>query len=799
MKFGRQLELNANPDWLDHYIAYSRLKKITYQEERTAAEHLSTHGTDAEVPESLKKSEAFREGLEQELVRIVSFYESTETELFERVDQLLRRCRDERIRREQEADEKEETLAFPIWWEGAWSETLELPRTQHQSQSRTLARLSEHDEEIRVETASITSDREIHFQHSGYASAATSVFELSDDDELIDEARQLFIALSELERYVELNRTGFEKILKKHDKVRETSLRKWFMDGRVGSMRPFQRVSLNALRLRTLRVEIAHGFAANIDNQRKNAALLRRHLRERITISRNTVWRDMINRERMVSTVDVAEQADIEAAMDRPRREITLFGRSFLVPNVPRSILLGVPCLVIFIVLLCVETFSTLPERRCFALLVFASLFWAFEVIPLFATSMLIPLLVVVLGVLRDADGHQLPAPIATKTVFGSMFTPVIMLLLGGFAIAAAFSKYHIARRIAAVVLSKAGTRPPVVLLANLLVAAFLSMWISNVAAPVLCFSLLEPVLRSLPASSNYGKSLVLGIALASNVGGMMSPISSPQNMIALDIMKPAVSWGEWFAVALPVACISLAIVWILLMLVYRPHRENAANIAMRRHDEPFGWRQYFIIVVTVATVILWCVESQIKDYVGDMGVLAIIPLACFFGTGLLTKEDFNNFLWTVIMLAMGGIALGQAVNSSGLLKTIAELISEMEEGFSLWAVLAVFALLMMVVATFVSHTVAALVILPVVNEVGNSLPDQHARLLVMVCVLICSGAMGLPVSGFPNMTAIMLEDSMGRNYLRTLDFIKVGVPATFFATVTAVSVGYGILLALGF
>ncbi|RKP28101.1 Sodium:sulfate symporter transmembrane region-domain-containing protein [Syncephalis pseudoplumigaleata] len=621
----------------------------------------------------------------------------------------------------------------------------------------------------------------------------------SDDDELKDEARQLFMLLSELERYVQLNRSGFDKILKKHDKVMGTTMRKWFMNDRVELARPFKSETQSNLRRKILRVEILHAFAARIDSSRKNGTLLRRLLRDKITFSRNTVWRDMINRERMMSAVDVDSPSVDEPARDKPRRHVTIFGRRVPLPIPSRNLLLAIPCIAIFIVLLCLPIMNNSSERNCLALLVFASLFWAFEIIPLFATSMMVPFLAVVLGVMRDDAGQALAAPAATKVIFSAMFSSVIMLLLGGFAIAAAFSKYHIARKIAAVVLSKVGTHPAVVLMSNMLVAAFLSMWISNVAAPVLCFSLLEPVLRSMPATSNYGKSLVLGIALASNVGGMMSPISSPQNLISIDVQHPQPSWGSWFAVSIPVALVSLVGVWVLLMFAYRPHRERDTAVTMRKYNDAFGWKQYFIMGVTIGTVILWCIETKIKDYVGDMGVLAIIPLVAFFGTGLLTKEDFNNFLWTVIMLAMGGIALGQAVKSSGLLHTIAMAISSAEENFSVWTVTAVFALLMAVIATFVSHTVAALVILPVVNVVGMNMADPHPRLMVMVSTLICSGAMGLPVSGFPNMTAIMLEDSMGRNYLKTIDFIKVGVPATLFTTLISVSVGYGILISLGF
>ena len=55
----------------------------------------------------------------------------------------------------------------------------------------------------------------------------------------------------------------------------------------------------------------------------------------------------------------------------------------------------------------------------------------------------------------------------------------------------------------------------------------------------------------------------------------------------------------------------------------------------------------------------------------------------------------------------------------------------------------------------------------------------------------MCSGAMGLPVSGFPNMTAIALEDATGRTYLTTWDFLKVGVPGSLLAYTVVVSVGY--------
>ena len=84
------------------------------------------------------------------------------------------------------------------------------------------------------------------------------------------------------------------------------------------------------------------------------------------------------------------------------------------------------------------------------------------------------------------------------------------MLLIGGFTIAAALSKHFIAKSLASLALSRI-RRPSLVILANMGIAAFASMWISNVAAPVLCFSLAQPILRNLPAGHQFPKALVMG------------------------------------------------------------------------------------------------------------------------------------------------------------------------------------------------------------------------------------------------------------------------------------------------
>lgn len=273
-------------------------------------------------------------------------------------------------------------------------------------------------------------------------------------------------------------------------------------------------------------------------------------------------------------------------------------------------------------------------------------------------------------------------------------------------------------------------------------------------------------------------------------MGGAASPIASPQNLIALKYMTPQPGWGKWFFIALPVCIVSLILIWLLLLVTFRPGR-NTTIVPIRPMKEKFTGIQLFICIVTLVTIGLWCFSHQLDGIFGDMGVIAIIPMALFFGTGILTKEDFNNFLWTIIILAAGGLALGKAVNSSGLLATIATSISDRVVGLSLYGVLCVFSALIGVVATFISHTVAALIVLPLVQEVGNSMADPHPNILVMAAVLMASAAMGLPTSGFPNMTAIMMETETGHRYLSVKHFITRGVPSSILAYGVIVTVGY--------
>ncbi|KAJ6005414.1 hypothetical protein N7451_003358 [Penicillium sp. IBT 35674x] len=840
MKFSHSIQFNAVPDWSSHYIAYSNLKKLIYTLEKQVNRSEAPGGTDVESAPLLgaqitNPDGIFKRALDAELEKIYTFFEQKQVEIFQLTDQLMR---DATVY----LNDTDGVNMDPV------SETV-IKASSHRSrnglgQRRRSSAISDEDgDSDDAQSASLGNLRHRTQSTDGESTTDAQPGDMADsaffgqassrglpgseigDQDFLDlynngiglkkRLVEVYVSLCELRSFIELNKTGFSKALKKYDKTLFRNLRREYLNSVVSQALPFTEETMATIDAHIDKIEGVYAEIVTRGNRSLASRELRLHLREQLVWERNTVWREMIAIERRGQALNVGIRQTLLGTDEDPetarrqgdKQEIltteisTPLGR-IQFPLWFCSLSFGTLVLsfAVFGALLSLRIMDTPEQQNCLAMLVLVSILWSTEAIPLFVTSLLIPFLVVVLGIMRSEDKpHKRLGPKeATGVVFGAMWTPVIMLLLGGFTIAAALSKYDIARRMAMFVLSKAGSKPHVVLLTNMFVSMFLSMWISNVASPVLCYSIIQPLLRNLPPESNFAKSLVLGIALAANVGGAASPIASPQNIIALQNMYPSISWGTWFFISLPVCIISILLIWGLLLVTFHPGR-NQNIVPMRPVKDRFTGIQYFISAVTLGTIALWCVSHQLEHVFGDMGVIAIIPLVLFFGTGILNKEDFNNFLWTIIILAAGGLCLGKAVTSSGLLHTIAAGITARVEHLSLYSVLLVFCALILVIATFISHTVAALIILPLVRQIGVSMEDPHPNLLVMASALMCSVAMGLPTSGFPNMTAIMTEvPQTGQRYLHVRHFLSRGIPSSLMSFVVIVTIGYGLMVVAG-
>ncbi|KIJ62970.1 hypothetical protein HYDPIDRAFT_182597 [Hydnomerulius pinastri MD-312] len=862
MKFSSALKFNAVAEWWDEYIAYDVLKRHIYQLEKQQ-HSLNRSYTDLEANERTALVDnsdvstvdsVFIPLLDKELKKITLFYEAQEKELADELAEL------EELVAEQDAaglaagehymddyeddddddDDDDEQIGDHVHFEDRPAPKRRRrksssagygPRSQSGTRRNTSGHrwsisssegvagdmeASTHSLNPRGSSASkspMSRARDLANRFRGMKDSIASLGEetvwtaktsYAWDTRLLFKRRitNLYVAVSALKSYVEVNYSGFRKILKKYDKVTYSELKDRYMHQLVESAVPFTQSSKDKLNASINQLVSLYAKCVTGDDTSVALQQLKFHQRENIAWERNTVWRQMIGQER-------------RGAVDGPEAIIgatLVHGEENGIANIPTplgrfkltrkkiSLLIAI---FVFLVLLNVQVVEGAEANKCFAILIFSTIMWASEAIPLFVTSTLVPFLLVVFRVIRSDDGDALTTANATKYIFSVMFSPTIMLLIGGFTISSALSKTNIDRILITRVLSLAGTKPSSVLLAFMGVSCFASMWISNVAAPTLCFTLIRPILRTLPAGSSFAPCLILAIALAANIGGQSSPISSPQNLIAIGEMDPPLDWANWFAVALPVSIISILLIWLLLLVSYRPSRspdgEGEIEIrSIRPTRESFTLKQYWVTFVCLATIMLWCIEHEIEDFIGDMGVIAIIPIVAFFSTGVLKKDDFEQFAWTIVFLAMGGVALGKGVTSSGLLSTVDGTIHQILAGRSLYTIVLVLSPVVLIISTFISHTIASVLLVPIAKEVGQSLPGNRANLLIFITGLICSAGMGMPVSGFPNQTAATQEDDLGQLYLTNIDFLKNGVPASVIATLVVATVGFVLMTAIG-
>ena len=309
--------------------------------------------------------------------------------------------------------------------------------------------------------------------------------------------------------------------------------------------------------------------------------------------------------------------------------------------------------------------------KRCLAILVCVSTLWATEAVPLYVTSLLIPILTVATqallpggppcpatdGACKQLRFTPLGAPAAAKEICGQFFDPTVLLFMAGFSIGAVLEKYRLSNMIASVLLKPFGNKPENVLLGIMSLGCFLSMWISNVPSSVLCVSLAQPIINQLPQRDPYAKALLIGIAISNNIGGMTTPIASPQNVIAFNWCGQAgagMTFGGWLCITVPFCTALLLASWCIIRARYPPMLRALQISDLTREQPRMNRDQMLALLVTSSTVLAWAFWKPLglEPYFGSMGLVGLVPIAFFFTAGLLDRNDFHNALnWSVLIL----------------------------------------------------------------------------------------------------------------------------------------------------
>lgn len=413
----------------------------------------------------------------------------------------------------------------------------------------------------------------------------------------------------------------------------------------------------------------------------------------------------------------------------------------------------------------------TVIQHRLLAIFVLAALLWILEPVPVFATSLLIITLEVImlsdqgLAAFRSDSIEGLGPLLAYQDIFSAFSSPIIVLFLGGFSLAIAASKYELDVNLSRVLLKPFGTKPVNIMLGLMLLTALFSMFMSNTATTVMMLSLLTPIIVALPKQDLGIKALVLAIPVAANTGGIATPIGTPPNAIALQYLtgENSVSFIEWMQMGVPYVILQLGFAWWLLQKLFPFESENI-NLTFSGHFQR-SWQAVITYITFAGTIVLWLTTSWhgMNTY-----VVAIIPLAIFTLTGIIGKEEIKQINWEVLWLVAGGIAIGIALDKTGLAAAMATSIDY--NSFGLLLVILVFMLVCWIMANFISNTAAANLLMPIAVAVATSIGEVSLQLILVVVAFSASLGMILPVSTPPNSLAY------ATGFIDGKDMAKVGI-----------------------
>ena len=400
----------------------------------------------------------------------------------------------------------------------------------------------------------------------------------------------------------------------------------------------------------------------------------------------------------------------------------------------------------------------SLVEHRLIAIFAMATLFWIFEPIPIYATSLVIILLELVMvsdkGIyFFRMTNENLGQLLSYKSIMATFASPIILLFLGGFFLAMAATKYRLDLNLARVLLKPFGKNPKFVMLGLMIITAVFSMFMSNTATTAMMLALLTPILSVFQREDRGKIAIVLAIPVAANIGGIGTPIGTPPNAIALKYLTGdmAIGFGQWMSFAVPYVIVFLLFAWMLLIKFY-PAKTPQIELKIKGKFLK-NWKAITVYSTFAITLLLW-----LFDFIHGMNsyIVALIPVAVFSVTGIINKEDLRLISWDVLWLVAGGIALGMGLEESGLSKHLIESIPF--GAFSPYVIVLLTTFLTLLMANFMSHTATANLLLPIMAALGTSImsltPLGGAMMLILAVTMASSIAMALPISTPPNALA---------------------------------------------
>lgn len=450
----------------------------------------------------------------------------------------------------------------------------------------------------------------------------------------------------------------------------------------------------------------------------------------------------------------------------------------------------------------------------------FAAVLWVTGALPLSVTALCVPVLLTAFGVSSMEDA------------LSGFADPVVFLFLGTFVLAAALQEHGIDRLVAFALVRRIGSTPRRAVFGVMAATAVLSMVISNTATAALMAPVAIGIVQSADGGRNFRVAMLLGVAYAASVGGVATLIGTPPNAIVVahldDALGVTISFAEWLVVGVPLAAVSLPIVWSVLVALFPPRIDASALDAATNPDVPAldgdGRRAAAVFVAVAALWVLgglgflfarvlpsaWHVTlfggdvESVLGTVGHEGVLyfALVALAAvpvLVAVGAADEDTISGIDWPTILLFGGGISLADALSGTGATGWLAGVLFGDLALPSIVLLLAVVALVTVALSELASNTATAAVMAPILVGVGLTVGPTFGMTTEAAAVYLAVGSaaaasygFALPVATPPNAIVFGTGEIKREEMLRAgvlLDLAMVPVVTVVLTAVFAVVV----------
>jgi sodium-dependent dicarboxylate transporter 2/3/5 len=400
-------------------------------------------------------------------------------------------------------------------------------------------------------------------------------------------------------------------------------------------------------------------------------------------------------------------------------------------------------------------------------LLFFSVGLWVTEAVPPFAVGiMIVGFLVFSLG-----SDYFNTNPESVKKYVNTWSDSVMWLLLGGFFLAEGMKKVGLDVSLFKLTLRRFGTKPEKLLLGIMLSTAAISMIMSNTATAAMMIAMVTPMLAQLGDGSNFRRSLLLGIAAASTLGGMGTVIGSPPNAIAVGSLENVgirISFTEWMVFGIPISILLVLSTWWFLNRLFPAEIKELETGFIEAQEverealfeEEENLRKRIVLIVLGVTAMLWLTNN-----LHGIPVAAVsgIPIMLLTMLGIINADDVRQLPWDTLMLVAGGLSLGLAISETGLAAHFVGRLQHFNMNF--YVLLVVFALITILLSNIMSNTATATILIPL----AIILVPGQSIVLPLVIGLSASCAFFLPVSSPPSAIAF------STGFLKQSDFRPVG------------------------